>query len=249
MKRYMKVSGQQRLPSTSWSANTTKIRLVLNYKRIPYTQSYTSYQDIAPLLSSLRIQPHPAESANPAPYTLSAITHPSLMSDRNPHGALMDSLRIAQHLDKTFSGPSIFPAGAENVNFAITVNVAMSTVTQKGSPLLLSEYFARTWESKLGKTVEETKPSSEVEVQRICEDMVKAMKPVITLLQQATKGGGLYFEGEKPGFADFVLVGFLAWVESVDKRVWEVITRSGKEIMAIWDGCRNYSFKGVRKGN
>ncbi|KAL4769745.1 hypothetical protein BDW60DRAFT_224618 [Aspergillus nidulans var. acristatus] len=234
-------------PSTSWSANTTKIRLVLNYKRIPYTQSYTSYPNIAPILSSLGIQPHPAASANPAPYTLRAITHPSLISDRNPHGALLDSLPIAQHLDKVFPGPSIFPAGAKSVNLVITVNDAMSTVIQKGIPLLLpatlptpdlwgGEYLARTWEWKLGKAVEEMKPSSEIDVQRICEDMAEAMKPVVALLQQTREG--VYFEGQQPGFADFVLVGLLAWFKRVDKRVWDAVTGYGKEIKAVWDGCK-----------
>lgn len=44
----------------------------------------------------------------PSTFILPAITNPSLISDRNPHRALRDSLPIVQHLDKVFPGPSIF---------------------------------------------------------------------------------------------------------------------------------------------
>jgi glutathione S-transferase len=80
------------------------------------------------------------------------------------------------------------------------------------------------------------KPSSEIDVQRICEDMAEAMKPVVALLQQTREG--VYFEGQEPGFADFVLVGLLAWFKRVNKRVWDAVTGYGKEIMAVWDGCK-----------
>jgi glutathione S-transferase len=89
-------------------------------------------------------------------------------------------------------------------------------------------------------------PSSEVEVQGIRKDMADAMKPVVALLQQTKRERWVYFEGEEPGFADFVLVGFLAWFERVDKRVWEAVI-GHKEIMGVWMGIKNHSFRGMKR--
>ena len=73
--------------------------MVLNFKGIPYTQSYVSYPDIAPLLSHYGVTPH----ASGAQYTFPAILHkPSINS--NAYGAMQDSLAIATHLDQTVRG-------------------------------------------------------------------------------------------------------------------------------------------------
>ncbi|KAL3475929.1 hypothetical protein BJX99DRAFT_259006 [Aspergillus californicus] len=233
-------------PFKSWSANTIRIRMVLNYKNIPYTESYISYPDIGPLLSQLSVAPHPP-GLPPAAYTLPAIRHPSVMT--NPEGALMDSFPIALHLDRMFPSPSIFPSGNASYALALAVARLMSNVTTKGLTLLApgianildprgEEYFTRTRSLRFGKPLQQVRPQSEEETQKIIADMKTEMRPLVQMLKGQGDKSGPYFEGEKPGFADFVLVGFLVWFEKVERALWEeLVPAGGGELKALWDAC------------
>jgi hypothetical protein len=64
-----------------------KTRMVLNYKRIPYTQSFISYPDIQPLALSLSILPLPGLAQ---PYTLPAVVSPSVPESINSSHAMND---------------------------------------------------------------------------------------------------------------------------------------------------------------
>ncbi|KAF4217500.1 hypothetical protein CNMCM8980_004891 [Aspergillus fumigatiaffinis] len=136
--------------SKSWSPNTIKTRMVLNYKRIPYTQSWVSYPDIAPLLSSLAVPASP----DGMPYTLPAINHkPTVKS--NPTGTLMDSFAIACHLDQHYPTPSLFPSGDASYALTIAVGKLITSAVNKARPLIIPnvakflddkgrEYFIKT---------------------------------------------------------------------------------------------------------
>lgn len=69
--------------------------MVLNYKGIPYTQTFISYPDIAPLLKKLEVPPNSKGML----YTLPGIVHKSSVAS-NPFGAMIDSFPIALHLDQ-----------------------------------------------------------------------------------------------------------------------------------------------------
>lgn len=79
---------------SSQLANTLKTRLLIAYKGIPFTQSWTSLPSIAPLLSSLNVTPN---NSGPFPYTLPVIAHHSA-----PGGFVVESTAIAVWLDANF---------------------------------------------------------------------------------------------------------------------------------------------------
>ncbi|KAL2851562.1 hypothetical protein BJY01DRAFT_260627 [Aspergillus pseudoustus] len=235
-------------PLTTWSSNTIKIHLVINYKQIPYTYSYTTYADIAPLLSSLGVAPHAPETTNPAPYTLPAIAHASLTTETNSHGALMDSLPIALHLERAFPDTkTVFPNGDASAQLATRVQDLLRGVAVAGIGLILrntidildprgKEYFTKLWEAKLGKSADEMAPKSESELGDVLEAMGAAMRPVVELLRETE---GVFFEGHEPGFADFVLVGSLVWFRRIDRegRLWGAVV--GEEARRLWEGCEH----------
>ncbi|KAJ0413329.1 hypothetical protein BJY00DRAFT_322235 [Aspergillus carlsbadensis] len=237
-------------PLTTWSSNTFKTHLVLNYKQIPYTYSYTTYRDIAPLLSSLAIAPHAPETTNPAPYTLPAIAHASLISETNRHGALMDSLPIALHLEQAFPDTKlVFPNGTASAQLAARVQDLLRGVAVSGIGLILrntidildsrgKEYFAKLWEGKLGKSAGELAPKSESEHREVLEAMSAAMRPVAELLRETE---GVFFEGDEPSFADFVLVGSLVWFRRIDRenRIWGAVVGEEEEVRRVWEGCEH----------
>ncbi|KAA8645890.1 hypothetical protein EYZ11_002057 [Aspergillus tanneri] len=227
-----------------WSVNTIKTRMVLNYKRIPYTQSYVSYPDIAPLLSNLNVRPHEEGTA----YTLPAICHPSSITS-NPHGALMDSFAIATHLDQAFPSPPLFPSRDASYALALAVNKLVANVTSKCSTLIIPrvvdfldprarEYFIKTRSARFGKPLSEVLPKEPDQVQTIIDVATAEIAPLAQMLRGRLGKNGPFLEGEKPGYADFLIVAFLAWCERADKMLWEALVNVGEgEIKALWDVC------------
>ncbi|KAL3459097.1 hypothetical protein BJX64DRAFT_279388 [Aspergillus heterothallicus] len=239
-------------PTKSWSPNTLKIRLALNYKRIPYTQSYVSLPDIEPLLKSLSIPPH-APGTAPKPYTLPAIIHPSLKSDSNPVGALNDSIPIALHLDALFPAPEyprLFPNHQASYALALAVNELMRNVVFAGYTLLVGriaeildeprgrEYFVRTRGEAFGKPLAEVRPTDQDEVARLIGEMKKKMGVVSQMLKKAGANNkpGPFFEGDQPSLADFIFQAFLLLVKISDEDLWGQLVGVGDgEVRALWD--------------
>ncbi|KAJ0426105.1 hypothetical protein BJY00DRAFT_125188 [Aspergillus carlsbadensis] len=233
-------------PTKAWSPNTLKTRTILNFKGILYTQTYVSYPDIGPLLESLSVPPHP-EGTAPVPHTLPAIVHPTIKS--NPHGALMDSLPIARHLEELYPTPTIFPSGHASYALAVAVERLMRDIAMGGYTLLIpairdildprgQEYYTRTRATKafFGKPLEEVKPTSEGEVRALVEKMKKNIRPLVVMLKGKSGKTGPFFEGEKPGYADLIYVAFMIWYRCADEKIWEELIEVGDgELRALWD--------------
>ncbi|KAE8351335.1 hypothetical protein BDV28DRAFT_137333 [Aspergillus coremiiformis] len=231
-------------PAKAWSVNTFKTRAVLNFKGIPYTQSYISYPDIAPLLSHYGVIPH----ASGVQYTLPAILHKSSV-DSNAHGVLMDSLAIATHLDQTFPSPPLFPSGDASYALTLAVTKLLSNIITKGYHLLIpktadlldprgQEYFIRTRSEIFGKPLSEVYPKEDSERQQIMDATKAEMEPVAQMLKGRVGKKGPFFEGEKPGYADILVVSFLAWVEKCHAALFQELVSAGEgEVKALWDAC------------
>ncbi|KAE8360500.1 hypothetical protein BDV27DRAFT_40962 [Aspergillus caelatus] len=231
-------------PAKAWSVNTFKTRMVLNFKGIPYTQSYISYPDIAPLLSHYGVNPH----ASGAQYTFPAILHkPSI--DSNVHGAMQDSLAIATHLDQTFPSPPLFPSGDASYALTLAMIKLLGNVTEKGEAILIpkvadlldprgQEYFVRTRSVMFGKHLPEVYPKEESEVQEIIKAASEEMEPVARMLRGRHGKRGPFLEGENPGYADILIVSFLAWVEKTHNTLFQGLVSIGEgEVKALFDAC------------
>ncbi|KAL4870849.1 hypothetical protein BDV12DRAFT_195048 [Aspergillus spectabilis] len=231
-------------PLKAWSPNTLKTRLALNYKNIPYTQTYVTYPDIAPLLTSLLVPPHPKGIGHVA-YTLPAITHPSITA--TPSGTLMESLLIACHLEEQFPERPIFPSGDASYSLALAVHRIINLVSSAGYTLLIpsiarildprgQEYYIRTRTAMFGKPLAEVRPTDEVVVTEMIEKMKKEMAPIVQMLKGKPGKKGPFFENETPGYADFIVESFLIWYKFADERIWEELVGLGDgEIRALWD--------------
>ncbi|KAF7585943.1 hypothetical protein BBP40_009838 [Aspergillus hancockii] len=231
-------------PAKAWSINTFKTRVVLNFKGIPYTQSYISYPDIAPLLAHYGVAPHPEG----AQYTLPAILHkPSVKS--NPNGVLMDSLAIATHLDQTYPSPPLFPSRDASYALALAVAKLLSIVTKTAYTILIPktadlldprgrEYFIKTRSAMFGKPLSEVYPKGESEVREIIDEAKKEFEPVAQMLRGRLGKQGPFFEGEKPSYADVLVVSFLAWIEKCHNVLFQELVSIGKgEFKALYGAC------------
>ncbi|KAJ5624296.1 hypothetical protein N7510_000605 [Penicillium lagena] len=229
--------------SKSWSPNTLKTRMVLNFKGIPYTQSWISYPDIAPLMKGLAVSPNEVGT----PYTLPAIIHkPSVESNSN--GTMMDSRPIAVQLDKAFPSPPLFPSGDASYALSIAVEKAISGLSPM-RPLIIprvaghldprgKEYFIRTRSEAFGKPLAEVRPTDQESIQALWKILEKESKFFVTLLKGREGKRGPFLEGEKPGYADMVLVCWIAFFHRFDLDAWEIIMSQGDgELKALWDAC------------
>lgn len=232
----------------SWSPNTLRTRLVLNFKRIPYTQSFLSYPDIAAVLESLSVAPIPKQYV---PYSLPAIIHKPSISAQNPTGfAISDSLPIAFHLESAFPAPeypSIFPTPASHP-LAIAVLKLVSSMMMKQMSIALpkvpalldprgQEYFNRTRAELFGKPLTELAAKGE-ELERVWKDLTADMSTLATMLrgEPGKQKSGPFFEGDKAGYADLLLVSFIAWYSRTDIQDFERLMSIGDgEFKRLWD--------------
>ncbi|EEP79985.1 conserved hypothetical protein [Uncinocarpus reesii 1704] len=236
--------------SKSWSPNTLRTRLVLNFKRIPYTQSFISYPDIAPILESLSVPPIVPQYL---PYTLPAIIHkPSLWSQNPQHYAMNDSTPIALHLESAFPAPhhpSLFPTPA-SYPLAMAVLSIMSEIMVKQRRIALpktvkyldpagQEYFNRTRSELFGQPLAELAATGD-ELERVWQDLAVPLSTLATMLrgEPGKQKSGPFFEGDKAGYADLVVVAFMAWFLRNDLGDWERIVAIGNgEFKRLWDAC------------
>ncbi|CRG86893.1 Putative inner membrane metabolite transport protein YdfJ [Talaromyces islandicus] len=230
--------------SKSWSYNTLKARSVLNFKGIPYTQSWVSYPDIKLLGASLGLPPNPQGRA----YTLPTIVHkPSVTS--TPSGAITDSIAIALHLDKAFPSPPLFPSG--DASYALFVAVAkIITLIEPGFrpyvvprvPAHLDErgkqYFTETRSVALGKPLHQVLPTDKETIDKLWKLVETESAPLVKMLKGREQKKGPFFEGEKAGFADLWVACHLAFIERFDKELFGKILGLGNgELKALYEAC------------
>lgn len=221
--------------------------MILNYKRIPYTQSYISYPDIAPLLKQLSVPPH-APGAAIKPHTLPAIIHKSTVKS-NPSGALMDSHPIALHLDRVFPSPPLFPSGDASYALYLAVGKILGTVTEQCFKLVMpavadildprgKEYFIATRSEMFGMPLSELAPKDAEGIRAATEGAKRELTALANMLKGREGKTGPFFEGDKPGYADFAVVAWLAWFERANKKLWEQFMDVGDgEFKALWSAC------------
>ncbi|KAF2443011.1 hypothetical protein P171DRAFT_54451 [Karstenula rhodostoma CBS 690.94] len=194
-----------------------RIRLILNYKNIPYSTAFLEFPDIEPTLKALDIPP--TTTAKHA-YTVPAIHHiPS-----NTYA--MDSAAIAAFLEATYPDPALpltSALGAEIEKKArAVVGPAFYTSLVPRELHILSprsqEYFRRTRESALGHPLEDLIAGDKEEaVWKAIDDDARAAGA----LMRTNKAQGPFVLGAQPSFTDFFIAGALQNARVVEERVWE----------------------------
>ncbi|OJJ45317.1 hypothetical protein ASPZODRAFT_70011 [Penicilliopsis zonata CBS 506.65] len=235
-------------PLKSWSPNTLKTRAVLNFKGIPYTQSFTSYPDVKPLVSSLGIPPN----KEGRPYTLPTIIHKTSLAspDSNPNGALMDSLPIALHLDRVFPSPPLFPSGDASYALFLAVNKLVTVLAPAFRTMILPRvaehldprgrrYFHETRSAALGKPLDQLRPTEQREIDELWK-LAETESAVLLGMLKGREGikKGPFFEGETAGYADLLVACQLAFIGRFDDELLEKFLSLGEgEFRALYTAC------------
>ncbi|KAL2862540.1 uncharacterized protein BJX67DRAFT_366204 [Aspergillus lucknowensis] len=228
----------------SWSPHTLKVRAILNFKGIPYTQTWTSYPDVKPLATSLGLSPN----ASGIPYTVPIIIHKSVTS--NPNGAIMDSIPIGLHLDKVFPSPPLFPSGDASYALLLAVDKIVSQLEPSIRPFIVprvvshldergQKYFHETRSRSFGKPLSEVRPTNAETIEALWKESATVAAPLVKMLAGREGKTGPFFEGEKAGFADLLLAARLAFIARYDEELFgRFVGLGGGELGRLYEACR-----------
>ncbi|KFX97572.1 hypothetical protein O988_04806 [Pseudogymnoascus sp. VKM F-3808] len=201
-----------------FSPTVWRIRLILNYKQIPYRTVFLEFPDIEPTLKALGLEPGESPTGEKLKYTVPAIHH----IPTNKH--IMDSTPIAKFLEATYPTPPLpltseLGRTIELRGRSIVGPTFRSSVMPREINILSprsQEYFRRTREEALGHRLEDLLADEEKSWEAVSEGMKE-----VGGLMRTNAAEGPFILGAKPSYTDFFLAGSLQTARMVDEGVFE----------------------------
>ncbi|KAJ3184151.1 hypothetical protein HDU87_004997 [Geranomyces variabilis] len=230
----------------TWSPNTIKVRMVLNYKGIKYTESFLAYPDIRPFCASFGI-PDDISSERP---TLPVIIHYD--SHGNVVKALGNSFDIARYLDELSPERPVFgQPGGPYAAAAYAIQAALAPfkdrVWSSGAKLAVSKIPAilqprcaawfiedRTRKHPRGLPPSEW-PSKDGEVEwKIYEEGLSYLATLLGGSTTAPRVGEAartqpFLLGDTPVYADFIVAGIFTWTKRASEDDFQRLLRVTKD--------------------
>jgi len=224
-----------------FSPTVWRIRLMLNYKHIPYRTIFLEFPNIEPTLKGLGLVPGESTSGYKNKYTVPAIQH----VPTNTY--MMDSVPIAQFLESTYPDPPVpltseLGREIEAKARAVVGTVFRTSVTPREMGILSprsQEYFRRTREASLGHRLEDLLDADKEE--QGWNALGDGMRAVGELMR-THKADGPFVLGARPSYTDFFITGSLQSARVVDEGVFQrTITYPGYG--EIYEACLPYMEK------
>ncbi|EPS40010.1 hypothetical protein H072_6186 [Dactylellina haptotyla CBS 200.50] len=217
-----------------------RIRLMLNYKRIPYKTVFVEFPDIQSVLKELGIEPNESASGH-IKYTVPAIHH----VPTNIY--MMDSVPIAEFLELTYPDPPLkltseLGREIETKARAVAGPAMRLSVTPREMNILSprsQEYFRRTREATLGRRLEDMLDPDEEEK---LWDITESNMPAVSELLHTHEAEGPFVLGSQPSMADFLIAGSLQSTRVIDEGVFQRISKF-PGYKKIYEACLPYMEK------
>lgn len=230
----------RRGPCACWSPNVWKTRLVLNYKKIPYTTVWLPHHEIGPRLQALGLppnQPTGKPGPPPSPYTVPAIQLPD-------DSLYMDSAAIAAALEQRYPTPSLHLArGLHEQAQALVNQLAVPLLPvfmpRVGRDVLRAE-SEPAWRAK--REAAFGMPVEEWERTKGGEPAWVAAKPVLEKLDAfvATQkeDEGPFLLGSTLSYGDFVIAGMLEAFRRIGQDMFDRIVEEAPQLKAMHEACQ-----------
>ncbi|CDO76082.1 hypothetical protein BN946_scf184649.g8 [Trametes cinnabarina] len=219
----------------TWSPNTWKTRYCLNIKGLPYKTIWVEFPDIEAVSRKIGATATEKEPDGSPYYTLPTIYDP------NTRTTISDSAAIARYLDRTYPDtPRLIPYETDALHAAFNhafrgiILMDLARIMIPATAHCLSPrskaYFRATREPIFGTKLEDVAPPGP----KRDESWDRVKKALHTLTQWLEADGTtdrLFVLGDKIGFADATVAGFLVWIRVIlgaDSKEWtDVKTADG----------------------
>jgi len=194
-----------------------RIRMMLNYKQVPYRTIFLEFQEIELTLKALGVEP-PATAKGR--YTVPTIYH--VPTDQY----MMDSIPISQFIESTYLTPAVpltsklgreIEEKARSVGGTTFRRSVMPREIRILSPAA-ADFFRRSREAALGHPLEDLLDNDKEE--QSWKDIDGAMRAVSDLMQ-TNKADGPFILGARPSYTDFFIAGSLHSASVIDEGVFE----------------------------
>lgn len=224
-------------------------RLALNLKGHTYTTRFLLYPQICPVLSS----PPLSLSPRPSPPSLAPYTLPTA---RIAGSWVTDSLSIVHALEAAYpDAPSLrLESQADLIQTVESLIMKIATplaaiflpaVCKKLLPEPSAEYIRRTREPMLGKVedLEEKARREGEEMWKAAEGQGRELAGLVRSGWKEEKGKGPFFEGDVPGYADLIVVGFLWSTRRHGEEYFERVMEWDEVFRGLWGACERWMEK------
>ncbi|KAK0943550.1 hypothetical protein LTR29_004927 [Friedmanniomyces endolithicus] len=236
------------IKNVCFSTAVWRIRLMLNYKKIPYRTAFLEFPDIEPTLKKLNyligspttsgVDPGTTPSGhNNTFYSVPTIQH------LPTNTLLMDSSCIAHFLETTYPDPPlplVSPLGTkiENHSRLVIGSVFRTSVMPREIHVLSpcsQEYFRRTREARLGGGQRLEDLLAEGKEERSWEAAREGVQMIGELLRTNAVAGPFVL-GVKPSYRVFFVAGSLEAARVVDEGVFERVC-GFPGFRGVYNGC------------
>lgn len=215
---------------------TCKQRYALNIKGLTYKTVWVEFPDIEAVAKQINAKALYERDGKPL-YTL------PMLFDHTTGTAITDSWNIVRYLDTTYPErhnvvipretaalQKMFLTAVEpKLQIGIFLYTVMQTMSQMNPRS--REWYRRTREAELGKTLEEIGPEGSQERDMLWKNILEVFSQVSSWMEENEKGSA-FVCGEGPTFVDFVIGSHLTWV----KRVLGPQSKEYQELMVVNGG-------------
>ncbi|KAH7029024.1 putative glutathione S-transferase [Microdochium trichocladiopsis] len=229
-----------RPPCRAWSLNTWRVRLILNYKNIPYRTEWLEYPDIKPKLS-----PHfPGQQIET--YTVPTIALP----DGREH--IMNSRQIAKVLEAKYPSPPLLldsPIAKRVTGLLIKIWDAIEVIIlthvhkrlldevnfpfwrETREPWLNPDHATKDAAGDQWKTLDTAEAELYANGGALLDECWANAGPAVDEIAQILRESpeGPFFCGEKVSFSDFQWIGFLLFIRRIGQDQWDKMKASAKD--------------------
>ncbi|KAG1724708.1 uncharacterized protein EDB91DRAFT_122657 [Suillus paluster] len=243
-----------------WAPNIWRVRLILNYKRLPYRTAWVEFPDVEETLHGIGAQPTSVKNDGRPVFSLPVIVDP-IRSPQAPV-VLSNANNIAEYLEVTYPGQytllsailapkriaarQVFPEGSRALQ-ALFVHFIQEIFVKPLLLIMVPLSHQRLPERSQNHFRSGTTPSY-LDVPLDREQAWRAVQEqfdfLANILQKnsGTDGDGVVAMGHELTYADFAIVSVLIWIEKVAPHDgWMRIRQwNGGRWGNLWERCKSY---------
>lgn len=237
----------QSVRETGGDILTREQRYALNIKGLTYRTIWVEFPDIEAVAKQINAKALYERDGAPL-YTL------PMLFDHTTSTAITDSWNIVRYLDERYPATHVvIPRGMTVlqktfqavVEAKLQIGIFLYTVMQTSSQMnpRSREWYRRTREAELSRTLEEVAPVGSQEREILWKSILDVFSQVSLWMKENEKGTA-FVCGKEPTFADFVIGSHLTWVKRVlgpqSKEYQELMVANGGIWASLVDGLARW---------